>query len=984
MGFGKLLKTSLGHVVGVTNSSKKSSSQKQQIQQNQQQQMAIGFGSNFYWAIACANTSTNIVTATVDDKNHNACICQWTSHNTPPWKATTQQQQSTTGIMKKKKQHHDNNPNHDIIESVVCSAQSTIYLTKSGDIYQHGTMHGMVYARPVRIALPPLPFKIKEISAGRHHAIALFDMGVGVVSWGAGHFGQLGIGNTSTSLLSSDDDDMDDSDDESSSNRSGSNNKKKKGNTSNTNSYERSNQYGQLMYTSKPLLIERLLPHNNVEGSPVISIAAGDWHSLALTASGTIWAWGCNRNLQCGRDPESCSDANNTALLKLIVEYAIPNDIPHPQQPSPLFSSKFMSPHRQQASNQPPHVTDDDENDSDNNDDNKNKTKQSDTDDLSGPIVPTIMSPTPIPLPVPMIQISAGRAHSVSIAKDTKHVYCWGNNHYGQCGNIISNRYLNPGIKPHVVKALCDLDVHKVAAGGNHTLALTSTGQVYSWGNHAEGQLGIMGGLSIGSVAQCKPRLVTELDFHASTMEAEHHNNAANKESRTSNDHNIVQHGSHASSVRHGATLSTTTTSTTKSASIENATTSHVTQTIASRDVNTTIAAAEKKTPYITDIYAAGTYSAVISSSGFLYVWGSNDAGQLGIPKPSDPNHIPFLRDGSKLPFSKGRIGNDTSPFGSSTSLPLQQHQPQLVISYQALKKKSAKRLIRNVHTFDSNHNILLPTRVEYVNHIHVQQIACGPNHMWVIGEPRKKTQEHHGTIHQHSLNNTGIRNSGDHVFHHAGEQTMYEVRMQHLMKQEAEETNDNSERQDMDRPDNHHIKVHTPVRRRVNSSDDADLLSALSDHQPPLLRRANSAPGDEITKIISSNCYHDDDYSDSQEDKATNSPYLPTSYHTDNITMINQDQKDLEYEMTDMNRPSGGGHLIGSSNSNFLQRVTQKILRRRSSCSTGSGTGNETSTNQYPPTLLLDMTQQDSKKDHDDDFYSPGSSRRKLRSKKK
>lgn len=103
-----------------------------------------------------------------------------------------------------------------------------------------------------------------------------------------------GIGNTGTTLSSSDDE-MDDSDND--------NKKKKKTKENNkaNNVHERSNRHGQLTYTSKPLIIERLLPHNNVEGSLVISIAAGDWHNLALTESGTVWAWGCNRNLQCGR-----------------------------------------------------------------------------------------------------------------------------------------------------------------------------------------------------------------------------------------------------------------------------------------------------------------------------------------------------------------------------------------------------------------------------------------------------------------------------------------------------------------------------------------------------------------------------------------------------------------------------------------------------------------------------------------------------------
>lgn len=603
-------------------------------------------------------------------------------------------------------------------------------------------------------------------------------------------------------------------------------------------------------------------------------------------------------------DPESCSDSNNTALLKVIVEYTMPNEV-HPQSQSKSMSS------RPPPQRDPLHHISDDESDDD--DEKMKQLEHNDIhhDDLSDPIVPTIMSPTPIPLPVPVIQISAGRSHSVAIAKDTKHVYCWGNNHYGQCGNIISNRFTVAGIKPHVVKALCNMDIYKVAAGGNHTLALTSTGQVYSWGNHSEGQLGIMGGLSIGCVAQCKPRLVLELDFHSSTKEAERCSN--NNDNNDISNHHIINHDNNNGNIN-ASDLSSLFNGT-GSSSAATTTSSKTTATAANdkSDATTT-----KKSPIITDIYAAGTYSAVISSSGHLYVWGSNDAGQLGIPKPSNPNHVPFLRDGSKLPFSKGCIGNDMSPYNSTSSL------PQSIISYPTLRKKLSKRLIRNVHTFDSNHNILLPTRVEQVNHVHVQQLACGPNHMWVVGEPRTP----HTGNEQSSIMNAS--NSGHRIADHSGEQTMYEVQMEHIIKQEEYEkgNNDIQQRKEIDGIENNN-KLHSV--RRVNSTDN------LSNHQPrsASLRRTNSAPGDLL----------DDDDDNSFETEVNNRPYLPTAYNRNTDNMLHQD---MEYEsIATNNQPSS---RLGSGN-NFIKRFSQKMLRRRSSCS--SSTEKEISYSNQLPKLL-------------------------------
>jgi Regulator of chromosome condensation (RCC1) repeat len=111
----------------------------------------------------------------------------------------------------------------------------------------------------------------------------------------------------------------------------------------------------------------------------------------------------------------------------------MPPEAAHPQ--SQLFSSKFMSSAQRPSRSVggPPIVSDDEDgsNDSEENDDTKKRQpyqqqQHYDNDDLSGPIVPTIMSPTPVPLPGPMLRISAGRSHSVAIAKDTKQVYCWG------------------------------------------------------------------------------------------------------------------------------------------------------------------------------------------------------------------------------------------------------------------------------------------------------------------------------------------------------------------------------------------------------------------------------------------------------------------------------------------------------------------------------------------------------------------------------
>jgi alpha-tubulin suppressor-like RCC1 family protein len=77
--------------------------------------------------------------------------------------------------------------------------------------------------------------------------------GLAVCSWGAGHFGQLGLGSESSPFV------------------------------------------------EHPTVVESLLPH--AVGSPIASVAAGWWHSMALTQEGIIFSFGCNRSGQCGMNP---------------------------------------------------------------------------------------------------------------------------------------------------------------------------------------------------------------------------------------------------------------------------------------------------------------------------------------------------------------------------------------------------------------------------------------------------------------------------------------------------------------------------------------------------------------------------------------------------------------------------------------------------------------------------------------------------------
>ena len=87
-------------------------------------------------------------------------------------------------------------------------------------------------------------------------------------------------------------------------------------------------------------------------------------------------------------------------------------------------------------------------------------------------------------LPVKVVGISAGWLHSMAL-HESGEVYCWGVNEYGQLGDENTKDCLSP-------KLLISLPskVIAIAAGDYHSLALLERGEVYGWGRNATGQLG--------------------------------------------------------------------------------------------------------------------------------------------------------------------------------------------------------------------------------------------------------------------------------------------------------------------------------------------------------------------------------------------------------------------------------------------------------------------------------------------------------------
>uniref|UniRef100_A0A8B9JR19 RCC1-like domain-containing protein n=1 Tax=Astyanax mexicanus TaxID=7994 RepID=A0A8B9JR19_ASTMX len=83
--------------------------------------------------------------------------------------------------------------------------------------------------------------------------------------------------------------------------------------------------------------------------------------------------------------------------------------------------------------------------------------------------------------------VACGQEHSLALC-DSGQVFSWGQNSYGQLG-LGKSVPLQP--VPAVIPALIGVPVIQISAGGEHTLALSCSGQVFCCGANSAGQLGL-------------------------------------------------------------------------------------------------------------------------------------------------------------------------------------------------------------------------------------------------------------------------------------------------------------------------------------------------------------------------------------------------------------------------------------------------------------------------------------------------------------
>ena len=99
-----------------------------------------------------------------------------------------------------------------------------------------------------------------------------------------------------------------------------------------------------------------------------------------------------------------------------------------------------------------------------------------------------------------IVDVIAGASFSLAVT-DSGDVFSWGWGEFGQLGlgQTTSAR------RPTLITALAGVPIVKVSSSGSHVVAITSAGVTYAWGSGSEGQLGIGDGAMVVSVPRPVP-----------------------------------------------------------------------------------------------------------------------------------------------------------------------------------------------------------------------------------------------------------------------------------------------------------------------------------------------------------------------------------------------------------------------------------------------------------------------------------------------
>lgn len=236
----------------------------------------------------------------------------------------------------------------------------------------------------------------------------------------------------------------------------------------------------------------------------------------------------------------------------------------------------------------------------------------------------------------PVTQITAGGDNGLAVTSSGQ-LYAWGDNWSGQIGNTSDNGTNTGNLPVQVVLPGEEGSIVEITSGFDSSYALTSTGQLFAWGTNEYGQLGT----SLNERgANPVPALVTLPGQTGRVVEI-----------ASGSGHNLVL-TSTGQIYSFGLNLySELGNYTNRGASTPNPT--------------PTLVVLPGQSGLVTEIAAGAAHSLALTSSGQAYAWGENHVGELGSTaydegSEGDPTPTPVELPGSVTKIATGTVSSDS------------------------------------------------------------------------------------------------------------------------------------------------------------------------------------------------------------------------------------------------------------------------------------------------------------------------------------
>ncbi|CAE7748417.1 UVR8 [Symbiodinium microadriaticum] len=192
----------------------------------------------------------------------------------------------------------------------------------------------------------------------------------------------------------------------------------------------------------------------SVNGQKIVAVAAGGHHTAAITDSRELWTWGWNGYGQLGvgdttdRHAPVKVSVNGQKIVALAAGYYHTAAITDSGE-LVTWGSNGLS-----------------------------QLGIGDTTDRHAPVKVSVNGQK-------FVAVAAGYWHTAAIT-DSGELWTWGHNDYGQLGvGDTMNRHVPVKVSVNGQKIVA------VAAGGHHTAAITDSGELWTWGRNGYGQLGV-------------------------------------------------------------------------------------------------------------------------------------------------------------------------------------------------------------------------------------------------------------------------------------------------------------------------------------------------------------------------------------------------------------------------------------------------------------------------------------------------------------